>query len=295
MRKPQTSVTRLIILGLAFLYVNQNSDATQNKSYANPLKSAITPSTESSPASGKDAHQKEMDKIVRAIEAGDIDEVKEAIAATPDLVNTKNRKGYSLLGYAIKCNQKGIVELLLHNGSNINDTDRSGNPLLFIPILFPSNSDDMNSMLKLLIADGADIKQTDKSKRSILHYVSSLSTNTISLLIANGADVNAKDAFESTPLHIIAGSTAELEGRNNIEVARMLLKNGADINAKENQREYTPLQTATASNYKNMVVFLIEQGADLNAKDKKGRTPYALAIEEQYSEIVKLLEEKGAK
>ena len=82
---------------------------------------------------------------------------------------------------------------------------------------------------------------------------------------------------------------------NNLEVAKMLLVSGADINAKENQWGYTPLQTATASNYKNMVIFLIEQGADLNAKDKKGRTPYSLAIEERYSEMVKLLEEKGAK
>lgn len=293
MRKLNKSTTLLIILSLVFLCANQSSNAAQNKSYTKPAKSTSTPSTKSSSAGEKDGDQTEMDKTVMAIQAGDIDKVQAAITATPGLVKKKDRNGRDLLYYAITGNQKDIAELLLHKGSNINDKNVNGEPVIFL-LRYANSGKDMSDMMKLLIDNGADIKQTDKHKRSILHEIWQMrinNTNTISLLIANG-DVNAKDDNGSTPLHITAGST----DIKIVDVAKMLLARGADINAKNNFGD-TPLHRASAAvpQNKNMVIFLIEQGADLNAKNKSGLTPYSLAIESRNPVIVKVLEEKGAK
>jgi ankyrin repeat protein len=43
-----------------------------------------------------------------------------------------------------------------------------------------------------------------------------------------------------------------------------------------------------------VICVLLEHGANVGAKDKQGRTPFLLAKEHGYDEIMKLLSERGA-
>ena len=47
--------------------------------------------------------------------------------------------------------------------------------------------------------------------------------------------------------------------------------------------------------YKEIAELLITKGADVNAKDKKGKTPLDLAIEENHSQTADLLRKHGGK
>jgi len=303
MRKLNKSTTLLIILSLVFFCANQSSNAQRRgpreKSDPKPAaKSTSTPSTKSSSVDDKNAaDQTEMDKMIMAIQAGDIVKVKTALSKSPNIINQKDGTNAfqgqkdrdtrrTLIYYAVQSGQKEIALFLLSKGAKIMDPcDDHGTPILFGLVL--KNYD----MLKFLVANGVNIKQTDTDMNSVMHFLPGLGTNTVNLLIASGADVNAKNKFNTTPLHMIARSG--YSGRD--DVAEILIIKGADVNAKD-KSGMTPLHLAAYSNgNKKLAIYLIEKGADLNAKDIKGQTPYSIAIKQRKTEMVVLLEEKGAK
>lgn len=55
----------------------------------------------------------------------------------------------------------------------------------------------------------------------------------------------------------------------------------------------TPLFIASAQNYSDIVKLLLEKGADVNTQTNDGRIPLFIASIQNYSNIVKLLQEKG--
>jgi len=106
-------------------------------------------------------------------------------------------------------------------------------------------------------------------------------------LIKAGTDVNAvNDYYGRTPL-ILACT------KNSIEIVQELIKAGADVNAKDSLHELTALMYASDYGEKEIVQELIKAGADVNIVGGDGRT--ALTFASTYPEIVKLLQEQGAK
>jgi ankyrin repeat protein len=105
------------------------------------------------------------------------------------------------------------------------------------------------------------------------------------LLIARGADVSAKEAYlGQTPLH----------WATNKDVAELLIVKGADVNAKVFSNGSTPLHRAAVDGHKDVAELLIAKGADVNIKDNLCRTPLEVAKEQEYKEIVELLQKHGA-
>lgn len=135
---------------------------------------------------------------------------------------------------------------------------------------------------RILIEHGADVNAKDEWGKTPLHHVKNLDVARI--LIKNGAQINAHDFVNnSTPLHFVPNDSIKI-----------LIENGADVNAKDIDGD-TPLHWATSRNDVNRVLLFIKNGSNVNIKNKEGKSPLKIAKEKGYEELVKILEEHGAK
>ena len=79
--------------------------------------------------------------------------------------------------------------------------------------------------------------------------------------------------------------------RGNYEIAEFLREHGADVNAGTGAN--TPLHGAVTFDQPEMVNWLLKNGADCHAIDYNGKTPLALAEENNQVEIAALLRNYG--
>jgi len=106
-------------------------------------------------------------------------------------------------------------------------------------------------------------------------------------LIDGGVDVNTADGKGTYPL-ILACSY-----KDNDEMIALLLEKGADPNVHGPNGE-TPLGLAAKYSL-HAVKMLVDKGADVNARFDPGFTALRWAREMGQADVIKYLEEKGAK
>ncbi len=106
-------------------------------------------------------------------------------------------------------------------------------------------------------------------------------------LIAKGADINAKDNHGTTPLMWASLMQAT-------EAARLLIEKGANVNTKD-MYGWTTLMHATGLGDTVIGKILLDKGVDVNAKSLKGDTALSIAKREKKSDMIKLLQQAGAK
>ena len=82
---------------------------------------------------------------------------------------------------------------------------------------------------------------------------------------------------------------------DNEPVAELLVQKGALLNAIGGDYNETPLHTAIRYGHLTLAVYLIKNNTPLNIKDKYGETPLDIAKRLEYTNIIQLLEEHGAK
>lgn len=75
-------------------------------------------------------------------------------------------------------------------------------------------------------------------------------------------------------------------------MVKLLLKFGADPNLQDNEGE-TPLFKAVKWHHHNIVKTLLEAGADFNLPNNDGVTPKMIAIEDDDTYVVDLMEQYG--
>lgn len=256
------------------------------------------------PAPVKDT--REYDKqLCKAISAGDLDKVREAIKNGANINNTKGWSCYEsysegegliddcsfpALSFAIVKGNLDIVKELIQQGADINKRTNCYNGE--IPI---------NGIAPLVIAmKGVPLDKKEMNK------------DIVKELIKAGADVNVTDWYDNTPL----------EFNEDEEIRQMLLKNVSKdsliraIYLKDADTFNELLKTADLKDKNkalakavqlNNIPFakeLIKEGADVNAiiyvrryydEGCSNGTILSIALDKKYKEMAALLKENGAK
>ncbi|HEY1172626.1 MAG TPA: ankyrin repeat domain-containing protein [Verrucomicrobiae bacterium] len=119
----------------------------------------------------------------------------------------------------------------------------------------------------------------------------------IEMLVEAGVDLNRMNGMR-TPLHLAVN-------HKELRVVKLFLAKGADPNsianwfaakrtATEAERYYsTAVHEAVFQKHAEILAELIRAGAEVNRKDREGRTPLALALENSFKEGVELLRQAG--
>ncbi len=154
-----------------------------------------------------------------------------------------------------------VETLLKDNPSLVFSEDKDGDTPLHC-----AAAHGQRGVAELLLASGADVNAKDTWSRTPLHNAAIYGYKGVAeLLLANGADVNAKDSHNgATPLHLTAIFEGSTLTRDHRDVARLLLTNNADVNAKDNNG-HTPLNWATKRRDKKEMAELLRQHGGLGA------------------------------
>jgi len=273
------------------------------------------------------AAQTPADKLFQAIRNDDLASLKAQLAAGAD-VNTKDRRGASLLLYAAAYGSPESVKLLLDSGADVD----AANAFDVTPLIWAGGEP---AKVRMLVAKGANVNRKTKKGRTPLMIAAACDgcVDTVALLLERGADVKAKDEVGVAALDMaaIAGGPESVQlllarggdARGGIvfgltplmgalvncdqKSATALLAAGADVNAANTDGgtvkfgkiqlvNLTPLMISAPFCSAAVVRTLLDAGAKINARDIRGMTPLMLAVgsEHQDPAVVKLLLKAGA-
>lgn len=190
---------------------------------------------------------------------------------------------------AISNNDIGKAKTLIALGSDVNQKNRYGNP-----IIHHAMSSGNAELVELLISKGAYINAKGQFDRVALHYANK--KGMAKILLAHGAVVDAPTNYGETPLHWAAqGVNSFGKQVDLIEFAETLIANGADVNKKTGEgRSYiTPLTYAAGANNLPVARVLLAHGADVEGG---GSSPLSYAGSNgDFVEMAQFLVENGAK
>jgi ankyrin repeat protein len=188
---------------------------------------------------------------------------------------------------------------LLAGGADPNFVATSGPWLTTPPPLVIAVQKRQAPLVRLLLDAGADVRRSDGAGTNpLIAAAITGQRDLVELLLERGAPLDdmAREArFEA--FHATALYHASANGH--LEIVQLLLARGANINAMayddvEGPRG-TPLMGASAGGHTAVVRALVKRGAALNETTYFGATALTLARRGEHAEIVRLLEQTGAK
>jgi ankyrin repeat protein len=211
--------------------------------------------------------------IYNAAGSGDIEAIKQHLAAGTD-VNAKGVAGWTALQRAAWYYHIEIVELLIANGADVNAKVEAG---------------DYKGQTPLDLAEEVDEDDSPEDK--------AVKKEIANLLRKHGGKPTEPVAEAAKPKPPTAKApeiplwTAAWKG--NIEAVKQHLAAGADVNEKNGDGS-TILHNAIIGGHKEVVGLLIAKGADVNVKGILG-TPLDAAIKFKKTETADLLRKHGGK
>jgi len=184
------------------------------------------------------------------------------------------------------------INELLGAGVDINATPEDySSTVLFIACSYEGYEE----IVSLLISSGADVNFKGKDGKTPLIWAAGNSLLTTQILLDYGADVKA-EADDGMNAYIQA-TLGVLSGKVTTEVLALLKSKGANINSTLSSgyaSGWSALLFATVNGDKDLVEYLVLNGANVNHTSDEGQTALALARQEKYEDIVRLLKKHGA-
>jgi ankyrin repeat protein len=174
-----------------------------------------------------------------AVEAGDVDQVRELLQSHPDLVSAINAPMFSFNSPAVHVARTNLelLDLLLAHGADLNartSWEKGG-----FGVLEQVSPDEAAP----LIARGARIDVWAAANLGMMAELAAL-------IAADPSLVHAKGGDGKRPLHFA----------RTIEIARYLIEHGAEIDARDDDHDSTPAQHLIGDR-PEVVGFLVAQGA----------------------------------
>src|SRR6185295_18847063 len=217
------------------------------------------------------------EEFLKAVTQGEIEKVRAMLNTDPRLAQAKDSRGVSAILKAAYFGQKGIVEVLLASGLELS--------------IFEAAATGQTERVRALIKKDASLTNafSPDGFTPLGLAVFFGHRETVEALLAAGAEVNtpSRESMKVTPLHSAAAA-------RQVEIARVLIAHGANVNAMQADSGFTPLHEAALNGNLEFARLLLEHGADVNAKMKDGKTPLGFALEQNKSEMVAFLRERGA-
>ncbi|MGL5955212.1 MAG: ankyrin repeat domain-containing protein [Brevinema sp.] len=170
------------------------------------------------------------------------------------------------------------VKLLVNNGYNVYQTNKSGWTPLFQSVIFKNSE-----VARYLLQQGISPNTKTAKARTPLHEAARLGFDFIVRdLLDAGADYKALDSQGDSPLLLAAEN-------GHINSIVQLHQKGDDGNTL-NYRQQTPLHVAILNNHLNIVRYLIDQmNLDIGIIDDLGRTVLDIAYLKGNDEIISYL------
>lgn len=197
-----------------------------------------------------------------------------------DVNGLDGQGGVSALRNAVAAGYKAVAETLLARGAHANQPDAN----LDQP-LHAAAARGYISMAELLLAHGADVEARGNGGQTpLFRAVQNNRVEMIQFLISNHANPNAKADDGLTPLFQTSG-----HGDISLSVLKLLLESGADPNEKS-MGKY-PIDNVAGNGWTEALKLLIAHHADVNVINDEGNPPLAYAKD---PEIRRLLIDAGA-
>jgi len=212
-------------------------------------------------------------------------EIKHSPPPVEDYEQPETKEDF--LAYAIIARDEGKICQLLDEGVSPNaesDIIISSKTFLMLAAEYGQKK-----IVEILVERGADINATNFLGTSALVYaIQYYHADIATFLISKGATLNKYDSMGYTPLIValINGQSSTIEA---------LIRHGADVNQKyEKGTRPTPLHLAVESHQTEAAKLLIDYGAVIDEKNDQGESALMIASKRGYSELVRLLLDKGA-
>jgi cytohesin len=243
-------------------------------------------------------------EILAATAAGNLDEIRSLLKASPDLASAKDAYNQTPLHLAagmsplekggfVPTNCLAMAELFLAGKADVNARDNGGETPLLRAIRY-----DHKDVVELLLANKASPNLSDINGMTPLHFAAKLNRlDLVELLLANKAALNATNSEGQTPLNLaveqgITKATEKNEDylgrlmpdmkveRANMDVARLLLSSNAAYNLND---------AAAVGDFGKAQALLSQHPALASSTNRTGRTPLHYAAFGGWSDIVELL------
>ena len=179
-----------------------------------------------------------------------------------------------------------VVEILINHGADIEaQSERTKDTPLSLAC-----SGGRYEVVEILLSRGANKEHRNVSDYTPLSLAASGGyTNIIKLLLAHGAEINSRTGSKLgiSPLMLAAmnGHTAAV---------KLLLDMGSDINAQIETNRNTALTLACFQGRHEVVSLLLDRKANVEHRAKTGLTPLMEAASGGYTEVGRVLLDKGA-
>ena len=192
----------------------------------------------------------------------------ESLIAKGADVNLPDPDGWSPLHTAVFKGRLATTELLVKNGADVNAIGL----FEWTPIHFAALNGHME-IANFLIANNAAVDAADTDGLTPEHLATEHGHNELANVLLVGETIVARDSKEALPLEKERGGgslLSALEDNKNEETSAALICKGADVNEADPDG-YTAMHSAAIEGFSEILRLLIEKGGNIHAKAARNR------------------------